>query len=291
MGFLKQLHTSGGRLPTTSAYRYFVNHLLSSNKLDVDAINEVKEKFINRSTFLVDVITNVAKSISEITSFPTFVHVSGYNELKLLGINIIPLITGQGLLLLKTEAGVISNYINLSADITEEHCKDASKFLTTNLYNKKIIDIIENIESYNNVLKNQIKFYQDLFTSLTKVLKEYVVHGSSVIKNVNPSKLLEQPEYQDIDNAKKFLNLIENEQEIKNIIENINENTDNSIVFSIGEENQDDKLNEYSIIRANYSLQSGITASIGVVGPKRMDYAKIASALKYVIDETKNINV
>lgn len=289
MGFLKQLHTSGGRIPTTNAYRYFVNALLTTNKINTDVINEVKDRFVNRSTYLVEMLDNVAKSISEITNFPTVVHVSGFNELRLLGINIIPLITGQGLVLLKTNAGVISNNINLNYQITEENCKDASKFLTTNLYNKKISDIVNNIELYNDLMKKQVNYYKDLFLALTQILKEYCTNGSSFVKNIKPSKLLNLPEYQNVDNAKKFLNLIENEKELKDIIKNINDNTENDIVFSIGEENNNDDLNEYSIIKANYSLTSGIKASIGVVGLKRMDYAKIASALKYILDEMKQI--
>ena len=64
------------------------------------------------------------------------------------------------------------------------------------------------------------------------------------------------------------------------------ESADNSeLVFSIGDENQSEELNEYSIIKANYSLSDGIVASIGVVGPERMDYARIASVLKYITDE------
>ncbi len=290
MGFLKQLHTSGGRIPTTKAYRYFVNTLIMSNKIDMDSLSDVKDKFIKRSGFLEEMLDSVAKSISEITNYPTFVHISGFKELKLQGINVIPLITGQALVLLKTDAGVISNTFLLSDDVSEEHCKDASKFLTNNLYNKKIIEVIENIDFYNSLLKNQIKFYKELFVSLTQVLKEYCEKGSSFIKNVNPTKLLNNPEYKDIDNVKKLLNVIENEEEIKNIIKNIDENTDSEITFSIGEENNSEELSDYSIIKANYSLSSGITTSIGVVGLKRMDYAKIASALKYILDEMKNFN-
>lgn len=289
MGFLKQLHTSGGRIPTTNAYRYYVNALLATNELDVSVINEIKDKFENRSAFLGDMLDSVAKGISEITNFPTVVHISGYKDLTLQGINVIPLLTGQGLVLLKTSAGVVSNHISLNAGVTEENCKDASKFLTTNLYNKKIIDVINNIDYYNDLMKNQIKFYKELFVSLTAILHEYCQNGVSVVKNVNTSKLLEHPEYQDIDSAKKFLNLIENEEQLKTIISEIEKNTESDIVFSIGEENRNDDLNDYSIIKANYSLSSGITASIGVVGLKRMDYAKIASALKYVIDEMRQI--
>lgn len=291
MGFLKQLHTSGGRIPTTNAYRYYVNALITNNQLDASVITEVKDKFVNRSAFLVDMLDNVAKSISEIANYPTFVHVSGYKDLRLLAINVIPLLTGQALVLLKTDAGVMNNTINLKPEITEEHCKDASKFLTTNLYNKTIKEVVENIDTYNQLFKKQIAFYQELFVSLTGILKDYCENGSSFVKNVNTAKMLENPEYSDVNCTRKFLNLIENEQEIKSIIKNINDNTDSDIVFSIGEENQNDNLNEYSIIKANYSLTNGITASIGVLGLKRMDYAKIASALKYITDEMKTLQL
>lgn len=289
MGFLKQLHTSGGRVPTTNAYRYFVNALLTQNKFSAKALKQVKDKFVTRSAFLVDMLDGVAKSISEITHYPTVVHVSGFKTLKLQGINIIPLLTGQGLVLIKTDAGVMSNNIVLNESITEEHCKDASKFLSTNLYNKSIEDIVTNIDEYSGLMKKQIKFYNELFLSLAEILNEYCENGSSFVKPGQTSKLLTQPEYQDIDNAKKFLNLIENEQELKHIIKNIDDNTDNEIVFSIGEENQSDALSDYSIVKANYSLSNGIHASIGVVGNKRMDYAKIASALKYMMDEMKDL--
>ncbi len=287
MGFLKQLHTSGGRIPTTNAYRYFVNSLITNNQVNLSAINEVKEKFQTRSAFLVDMLNNVANSLSEITNYPTVVHVSGFKELTLLGINIIPLLTGQGLVLIKTDAGIMSNNITLNPQITEEHCKDASKFLTTNLYNKKMNDVLTNINQYNELMKNQVKYYNEMFVALTEIMQNYCNNGSSFVKNVNASKLLEHAEYNDIGSAKKFLNLIENEQELKSIIKNIDDNNNSEIVFSIGEENKNDDLNDYSIIKANYSLSSGVTASIGVVGLKRMDYAKIASALKYIIDEMK----
>ena len=60
--------------------------------------------------------------------------------------------------------------------------------------------------------------------------------------------------------------------------------SNNDIVYSIGEDNRDEYA-DYSIIKANYSLQNGVVASIGVVGPQRLDYCRIASALKYITEE------
>ena len=117
------------------------------------------------------------------------------------------------------------------------------------------------------------------------MLKEFAEKGASILKKGNTTKLLNAPEYKDIDSAKRFLTVLENEVKLKDIIQNIDDNTDSSLVFSIGDENKDEEINDYSIIKANYSLANGIVASVGVVGPERMDYAKIASVLKYITDE------
>lgn len=288
LGYLKQLHTSSGRVPTTKAYRYYVNNLISSKSFDKKMLKSVKKKFEDRSSFLLDTIDCLAKKIGEIVEYPVFVSTKGYEELIIKAINIIPLITGQALVLIQTNEGIINNTIHLEKGVTEEHCKDASKFLTNNFYNKRVADMLENFDYYNNMFKNQIKYFNDLFTQLINVLSQFVENGTLTVEKGSTDKLLEKANMQDIDSAKKFLRVVENENEIKHIINKIDEQTDSDIVFSIGDENKDENISDYSIIKANYHMPNGITASIGVVGPERMDYAKIASALKYVVDEITN---
>ena len=288
LGYLKQLHTSSGRVPTTKAYRYFVNNLMQSQQFDKSLLDKVKDKFENRNSFLIDTIDGIAKKIGEIVEYPVFVSMSGYEMLEIKAINVIPLITGQALLLIQTTDGIINNTINLSKEVTEEHCKDASKFLTTNLMNRRLIDVITNFDYYNDKFKTQIKYFNDFFSQIINVLSEYIEKGTSKIVKGNTSELLEKTHIDDLSKAKKFLNLVENEAEIKKAIEKIDEsNTD--IVFSIGDENESEDMSDYSIIKANYRLPSGIMAHFGVVGPERMDYAKIASALKFVVDEMNNL--
>ena len=288
LGYLKQLHTSSGRVPTTKAYRYFVNNLMQSQKFDTSLLNKVKDKFENRNSFLIDTIDGIAKKIGEIVEYPVFVSMSGYEMLEIKAINVIPLITGQALVLIQTTDGIINNTINLSKEVTEEHCKDASKFLTTNLMNRRLIDVITNFDYYNDKFKTQIKYFNDFFSQIINVLSEYIEKGTAKIVKGNTSELLEKTHIDDLSKAKKFLNLVENETEIKKAIEKIDE-SNSDIVFSIGDENESEDMSDYSIIKANYRLPSGIMAHFGVVGPERMDYAKIASALKFVVDEMNNL--
>jgi len=288
MGYLKQLHTSGGRIPTSKGYKFYVDSLLQSRKFDSDVVDTIKNTFVKRSNFILDVVDGMAKNVSDILKLPTFIEMQNSESFTIKGINIIPLITGQALFLVQTEAGIMNNTINLDSNITEENCKDASKFLTTNLYNKKISEVIGNFEYYNNLFKNQIKYFQEFFSFLTETLKNYSANNTFKLHSSKSTNLLENPEYKDIGSAKKFLALVENEDKITKVIKDIDNTSNSDIVYSIGEDNSDE-FADYSIIKANYSLKNGVVASIGVVGPQRLDYCRIASALKYITEEISHI--
>ena len=102
------------------------------------------------------------------------------------------------------------------------------------------------------------------------------------------SNLIENPEYKDISSAKKFMNLVENEEKISQLIKDIDNTSNNEITYSIGDDSTGE-FSDYSIIKANYSLKNGVIASVGVVGPQRLDYYRIASALKYITEEINQI--
>lgn len=286
MGYLKQLHASGGRIPTSKGYKYYVDSLLKSRKFDSKVVDDIKNKFVKRSNFILDVVDGLAKNVSDVLKLPTFIEMQNADSLCVKGINIIPLITGQALILVQTDAGIINNTINLPDKISEENCKDASKFLTTNLFNKPICDIISNFDYYNKLFKNQIKYFQEFFEFITDTLKTYSSHSFKTHSNM--SNLLENPECKDIGSAKKFMNLVENEEQISKLIKNIDDTSNNEITYSIGDDNSDE-FSDYSIIKANYSLKNGVVASVGVVGPQRLDYYRIASALKYITEEINQI--
>lgn len=287
MGFLKQLHTSGGRIPTSKGYKYYVETLLKSSNFDSNVVDLIKNRFVSRSNFILDVVEELAKNVSDVLKLPTFVEMKNYDNLTIKNINIIPLITGQALVLVQTDAGIINNTIDLSSKITEDNCKDASKFLSLNLGNKKIREILDNFDYYNNLFKNQIKYFQEFFCFITDTLKSYS-QNHAFKTHANASELLENSNYKDLNSAKKFLALVENEENITKILKNIDDTSNNEIVYSIGDDGNED-YDDYSIIKANYSLKNGVVASIGVVGPKRLDYCRIASALKFITEEIADI--
>ncbi len=285
MGYLKQLHTSGGRVPTSKAYRLYVNNIMGEVSFEVENLTAVKSLLEQKTINLNDIVSKLSDCIAEATNYPAVVMLNGVNKLVLKNIRIIPLITGQVLVLLQTSAGIINNTIDINSDITEQNCIDASNLLTRNFKNKTIEEMVTNINSIENDMKQEIDEFKNLIYCLIDSLSEFAKEKKMNISST--TKLLSQPEYSTVEKAKEIFDLFEDESVVEQILE---EGTDeNNISFKIGKENENEKLNECSVVQANFKVSEESSLSIGVIGPERMDYGKIASALKYVIDEIKTI--
>lgn len=287
MGYLKQLHTSSGRIPTSKAYRFYVNEIMKNAKFDRKSLQAVRKIFDKRTESLTDIVSELAGIISEATNYPTFVVLNSYKGLIVESIKIIPLIDGSGILLIGTKSGIINNSIRLSSEITEENCIDASNFLTSHFKNKTIADMIENLSTYLKEMQSDIDGFKNIFYNLMDCLID-LTSGKSVA-SAGTTKLLNNPEYADIDRAKKVLNFIEDDEQIKKVFKD--EQLNDDVSFTIGKENESEALESCSVVKAEYKIKGNTVASIGVIGPERMDYGKTVGALKFIVEELNKINL
>jgi heat-inducible transcriptional repressor len=289
MGYLKQLHTSSGRVPTTKGYRFFVNTIKDNCKADLQGLMNIKNIFERRTTNLTDLIKVVAEKISEVTDYPTVVSFGGIDKLDILSIKIIPLMTNQALMLIETPRGLLNNTLELNQTIDEQSCIDAGRILTTKFKSMTIGQMIECIESKHQEILQDLseyaQFFEYVLQSLVSMTKKYANDG---IYSRGATKLLNNPEYQDIEKAKDVLSLLENKEELRTLIDSENEN---DIEFSIGDELADERLSDCAIAKAHCKVNGENIASVGIIGPKRMDYAKISGALKFIVDEFKKADL
>lgn len=288
MGYLKQLHTSSGRIPTSKAYRFYVNQLMRKTKFDKKSLSTVREIFAKRTTSVNEIVNELAGVISEATNYPSFVILNSYKGLIVENIKIIPLIDGSGIVLIGTKSGIINNSMNLQKGVTENDCIDASNFLTNHFKGKTIADMIENLPKYLKDMKKELINFTGIFNDLMDCL-ENLTSGKTKMASAGSTKLLNNPEYSNIDKAKEVLNFMENEDKLKNVITNTN--GDDELSFSIGNENKVSELENCSVVKAEYKVKGKTVASIGVIGPERMDYSKAAGALKFIVEELNKINL
>ena len=124
MGFLKQLHTSGGRVPTAQGYRYYVEHLLEDASASEQELDEVKDLISSKTSSLNELVSGIAKIVSKVTNYPTVVMLDGVDNLILTDFKIIPLLENKVMVLIGTIAGYINQTLDIRAsyeDCTKEY--------------------------------------------------------------------------------------------------------------------------------------------------------------------------
>lgn len=275
MGYLKQLHTSGGRVPTAQGYRYYVENLLSSTSASNKELEEVKKVISSRTSSLTEIISSIAKIVAHATNYPTIVVMNGIENLVLDEFKIIPLLEQKVMVLIGTKSGYISQTMDLSA--TANECQDTSNYLTKNFKGETVGFMIENIDQLQEGMQNEIKAFQNVVDTLIGGLKKLNQKRLIDVHREGSAKLIEN---KDVESAKKILNVLDDEKQL----------TDKVSVEGQGIEVElGDEDNDCSIMKAPITVNGNQLASIGVIGPQRMDYAGIASALKVVVDSLKDL--
>lgn len=278
MGYLKQLHTSSGRVPTTKGYRFFVNEIVTKTNCSVKQLNTIKKDLFDRTGNLNEIIKTIADTISSTTNYPAVVVLDGFENLLLQTITIMQLINGQLLVLIDTNAGVITNTIKIDKEVKKQDCDNASKIFTDIFSGKTIGFLMHNIDSFSDTIQEQMKQYEEIFNLVLFVLQHYSCSGTSQ----GITKLLNSPEYNNIEKAKNILNILDDDSKLKDIFDTSDKD---GVTIKIGDENELDELSSCAVIKTPVVLDGNKIATIGVIGPQRIDYATVASVLKVIADE------
>lgn len=282
MGFLKQLHTSSGRVPTTKGYRFFVNEIIQNTTVSSHELKNVKDNLFTRTNNLSEIVKSIADALTSATNYPAVVVLDGFENLKVLSINIMPLIGGQILIIIDTNAGVISNTLNSTLNVDKEVYENASKIFSDVFSNKTVGYLMHNAHEFSDKITNALKAYEEIFKLVLFVLDNYANPDNPNVTSGGIVKLLDSPEYSSIEKAKDILNILDDKKQLKDIFDT--SHTD-GISVKIGEENQNQALVNCAVIKTPIVIDGNKIATIGVIGPERIDYASIASALKLIADQ------
>ncbi len=278
MGYLRQLHTSGGRVPTAQGYRYYVEALLGGVEASDSELDEVKNLISSRTTSLNEIISGIAKVVSRATNYPTFIMLNGIENLILTEFRIIPLLDSSVMVLIGTNAGYINETLPVNATLTE--CQDASNYLTKNFKGTTISFMLENMTELEEGMKGEIEAFSKVVGSLITGLKKLNNQKLLNVERTGSVKLLENGK--SVEEAKKVLQILDDKEKLEKSLELRGKG---EIEVDIAEEEGKD----CSVVKAPILVDGRQLASIGVIGPQRMDYLGIASALKVVIDELNSL--
>lgn len=277
MGLLRQLHTSGGRVPTAVGYRYYVSNLLKDLPLDYKQVEAAKDILEERTKSLSEIVSSLSKVINKAVKYPTVIFVNGYDKLTVEAIKIVPLVGHSALALIQTAGGYLTNTLDVSA--SEKACSDASNFLTKKFSGKTIGEMMETMEEMESEMQNEIVTFKEVLDNLIDGLKNIIAEKLLDIRHDGSLDLLAESG-ETGEQAKKVLKLLSDEDDLERAMEI--DSDDLTVTFV-----DEDDYSGLALVKAPLCIDGTPIASIGVFGPQRMDYQGIASALKVIMNELK----
>lgn len=274
LGFLNKAYSSSGRIPSEKAYRHYVNYLLSSHfdKLSNEQFDfDILYKHFNEKR---KIFKESAKIISEMTDYITAAMITDYIDCILKGMDIIEINEGLYILVLIFDTGkVINTVFETKESLDNDLIKDLIYCLKKYLIGISLSNLKDKLEYLKLTFVNKLP----LISYITELINEALLKTEKVdIKLEGISNIFNFPEYQDINKAKRFVDFLENKEELEDILLGCDSS---QLCVKIGSENHKDFFNENTIIATSYDLENGLKAKIAVIGPTRMDYEKILKTM------------
>lgn len=287
MGYLIQPHTSSGRIPSDSGYRFYVNALMTRYQNSVENMEKLQFDFAKRVTQLEILVKKMRAALSAVTDYTTFITTPGFKRSVIKKIDLISLSPGAVLLILVTADGVVKNKL-ISADTDEEELsqlcdKVNSEFAgmaANEITHQQIASFQEDVKASMNP-KSFIEILGFIYETI-ETLDEQEVYID------NAKSILQYPEYNDLDKARKMFGFLENPKNLESVMK-IGEDAENGVSVIIGSENDAEELKDCSLITVNYSVGGKAAGKIGIVGPKRMNYDKVIRSLESVSEHIDKI--
>ena len=277
MGYLEQPHTSAGRVPSAAGYRLYVDELMADYRLSLDetkSINTAIEEKMQRVDKLVE---KVAKLVSQATDLPAISVASRYGGATVRRFELI--LAGQGsviLVVMLTDDQVVNKLIKLPVSVMDSDLKVLSAVL-----NATMTELPP--EDFTQELLERVMNSAGAAASLVPVIMEFTAdtlrrQGSTNMVVAGQMRLLGQPEYRDVDKAQRLMSSLD-EESLANLPA-VMQNANGTQVL-VGPENVARELKDTSVVMTKFDIGDGMQGMIGVVGPTRMDYAKVTARLSY----------
>ncbi|MDO5156067.1 MAG: heat-inducible transcriptional repressor HrcA [Eubacteriales bacterium] len=286
LGYIMQPHTSAGRIPTDAGYRLYVDRMMLEKDVEME---EMKTKLLDRVDKMETMLKQVAKVLAYNTNYATMVSAPQYQNSKLKFIQLTQVDEHQLLAVIVVDGNVIKNKLmQVTRTLANDEVLKLNVLLNTFLQGASLQDI--NLEMIQTI-KAQAGEFADIMENVFQGIAEAIHEADEVeIYTSGTSNMLKYPELGTIEQTTKLLEALEDRQGLNELVDDaMNSNENHGIQVYIGEEAPVSNMKDCSIVTATYELAEGGKGTIGIIGPKRMDYQKVVSTLKNLTGELDTI--
>jgi heat-inducible transcriptional repressor len=283
LGYLEQPHTSAGRIPSPKGYRIYVNELMEEHKLSLQETERMNQSLHLKMRELDRVIDQAGKLVSQFTNYPAFALAAGNQRVTISRYDLLMIDQNSFICVAMTSTDVVKNKLfHLPSDITEPQLQLLNALLNTSFTGKSLSEFSPELMEKARKAAGSSYGLISLVVSFAMDVLQDAEHSS--IHTAGVGHLLEHPEYQDVEKAHKLLSYLSEDDSLSAVLPLAKQQGDKSTKVLIGPENIAEELKDTSVVLASYDIGDGMKGVIGVVGPTRMDYAKITAKLSYMAD-------
>lgn len=277
IGFLDKPHTSAGRVPSAEGYRYYVNELLKEDNLTLEEIKYIQNKLKIKVNEIEDLTKVATTTLSEITHYTTVAVGPKADKQIIEEIKFVSLGQRMLMVVIVTDTGLVKEtIIKFDEDITESQVDTLNNLFNTRLRGKPLSKIDKPMAEY---IFSEVHYSIGIMKAIIEQINRIVEEENNNIFLEGAKKSFDLPEFRSMKVAKNFVNLLDAKDEM---VEIFNSGDAEDINVFIGDDDENSNLKDFSIITFKHTIGDKDLGTIGIIGPKRMDYAKVISVMKYI---------
>ena len=276
IGFLDKPHTSAGRVPSAEGYRYYVNELLKEDNLTLEEIKYIQNKLKIKVNEIEDLTKVATTTLSEITHYTTVAVGPKADKQIIEEIKFVSLGQRMLMVVIVTDTGLVKEtIIKFDEDITESQVDTLNNLFNTRLRGKPLSKIDKPMAEY---IFSEVHYSIGIMKAIIEQINRIVEEDNNIFLE-GAKKSFDLPEFKSMKVAKNFVNLLDAKDEM---VEIFNSGDAEDINVFIGDDDENSNLKDFSIITFKHTIGDKDLGTIGIIGPKRMDYAKVISVMKYI---------
>ncbi len=275
-GYLDKTHTSSGRIPSEKGYRFYVDELIKEDDISLEEMKYIQSKLSTKVNEIEDLAKIATSTLSEITHYTT-VAIGPKVETQIIEeIKFVLLGTRMLMVVIVTDSGLVKEtIIKYDEDITQSQIETLNNLFNSKLKGKPLSKIDKPMEEY---ILSEINYSIDVIKPIIDQINK-IVDEAETIYLEGANKAFDLPEFKSLELAKNFVNVLDEKELMLDILDS---GMAKDINVYIGDENDKEELKDFSVVTFKHSIGDKELGTIGIIGPKRMNYSKVISVMKYI---------
>lgn len=281
LGYLEQVHTSSGRVPTDSGYRYYVDCLMRTQALTLAERRRIEREFSQKLEDVDGLLRHTSHLLALVSHQAGLAEAPDASRARVQRFELVPIGENRMAVLMVDNFGVVrSMSATLSAPVESRHVESLNNFLNQNFHGVEIGALSESVRTkLGEVLDEQ----RTLAQSAIEVLDLMPQRQEKRLFLEGAVQLFEQPEFQRVEQAREVFTLLDEHDRLISLLRKAVSEGDGRAIF-ISRHDDNMGVEGIGVVASSYSVDGRPAGLIGVLGPRRMPYPKLTSMVQYTAD-------